>query len=139
MGGYAWTLNGWTGYYHYITLCPPFFTLDALEKKFSDLEREIASRDITKAQDMNWLHTSGSFFLHEMMHTRIADGGIEPYIIDEYIAPVPEGEKPGSGDVKAYGPFRVHQLANRSLHAGGGATRASTNADSYAILANCFW
>jgi hypothetical protein len=36
----------------------------------------------------------------------------------------------------AYGPSLVHQLAKRSLSQGGGATRASTNADSYAMLAN---
>lgn len=36
----------------------------------------------------------------------------------------------------AYGPFYVHKLAQRSLNNGGGATRASTNADSYAVLAN---
>ena len=36
----------------------------------------------------------------------------------------------------AYGPSKVHLLAKRGLSEGGGATRASTNADSYAILAN---
>lgn len=36
----------------------------------------------------------------------------------------------------AYGPFRVHQLARRRINQGGGAVRASINADSYAWLAN---
>jgi hypothetical protein len=43
-----------------------------------------------------------------MMHTRIADGGVELHIIDEYVVPIPDGEKPGTNDVKAYGPRLVH-------------------------------
>ncbi|PMD53955.1 uncharacterized protein K444DRAFT_699591 [Hyaloscypha bicolor E] len=88
------------------------------------------------ATDMTWLQNTGQFFLHELMHTRIANGADEPHITDEYVAPIPEGEKPGTNDIKAYGPRLVHNLAKRSLNQGGGATRASTNADSYAILAN---
>jgi hypothetical protein len=30
VGGYAWTTSGWFAYYHYITLCPLFFTADGL-------------------------------------------------------------------------------------------------------------
>jgi hypothetical protein len=74
-----------------------------------------------------------------MMRTRIADGGIEPYIIDEYAAPTPHGEKPGANDVKAYDLRLVHSLAKRSLSQGGGAARASTNADSYTMLVNALW
>lgn len=36
----------------------------------------------------------------------------------------------------AYGPRVVYKLAQRSLNQMGGAERASTNADSYAWLAN---
>jgi hypothetical protein len=36
----------------------------------------------------------------------------------------------------AYGPKRVHLLARRAINQGGGAERASTNADSYAWLAS---
>lgn len=36
----------------------------------------------------------------------------------------------------AYGPSRVHQLARRKLNQGGGASRASINADSYAWITN---
>jgi hypothetical protein len=73
-----------------------------------------------------------------MMHTRLAYDK-EPEVIDEYIAPIPRGEMPGLNDHKAYGPQRVHLLARRKIGNGGGATRASTNADSYAMLANCLW
>jgi hypothetical protein len=48
---------------------------------------------------------------------------------DEYIDPSEVGNQ-------AYGPKRVHQLAARSLGQGGGATRASVNADSYAWLSS---
>ena len=139
VGGYAWTKDGWLAYYHYITLCPPFFTIDSLSDKLGEIEQDLASGSTTKAGDMRYLSSTGQFFLHEMMHTRIADGGVEPHIIDEYVVPIPAGEKPGTNDVKAYGPRLVHNLARRNIKQGGGATRASTNADSYAILANAAW
>lgn len=139
VAGYAWTYNGWWAYYHYITLCPPFFTLDSLSKKIGEIEEDLASGSTTKAGDMRYLRSTGQFFLLEMMHTRIADGRVEPHIIDEYVVPIPAGEKPGTNDVKAYGPRLVHNLARRNIKQGGGATRASTNADSYAILANAAW
>jgi hypothetical protein len=139
VGGYAWTYNGWLAYYHYITLCPPFFGLDTLDTKIGEVEKDLASGSTKLASDMTWLKSTGQFFLHEMMHTRVADGGVEPHIIDEYVVPIPDGEKPGTNDVKAYGPRLVHNLARRSLNQGGGATRASTNADSYAMLANAIW
>ena len=138
VGGYAWTYSGWFYYYHYITLCPTFFTLETLSDKVDEIEADLASGNTDKARDMRYLKNTGQFFLHEMMHTRIADGGVEPHIIDEYVIDL-KGEKPGMNDVRAYGPRLVHNLAKRSLNQGGGATRASTNADSYAILANAAW
>lgn len=39
----------------------------------------------------------------------------------------------------AYGPQYVYRLAQRPLNQGGGATRASTNADSYAWLTNSLY
>lgn len=139
VGGYAWTYSGWLYYYHYITVCPAFFTLDSLSETINEVEQDLARGSTRMASDMSWLRTAGQFFLHEMMHTRIADGGVEPHIIDEYVAKIPDGEKPGANDPLAYGPKRVHQLARRSVPEGGGVTRSSTNADSYAILASCIW
>lgn len=43
---------------------------------------------------------------------------------------------PNAVDNWAYGPSKVHQLARRRLNQGGGASRASINADSYAWLTN---
>lgn len=103
------------------------------------MRQELAS-DITRmAKDMTWLRSTGQSFLHEVMHTRIASGSVEPHIIDEYVAPIPGGENHDTNDLRAYGPKLVHLLATRSLNQGGGATRASTNADSYAMLANAAW
>lgn len=48
---------------------------------------------------------------------------------DELVDPV-------SNRMWAYGPSKTYMLAKRKLDQGGGATRASTNADSYAWLAN---
>lgn len=132
VGGYGWTDNGWFGYYHYITLCPTFFTADSLDTKLSQVEEELNRGVTDKASNMDWLRSTGELLLHEMMHTRIADGGIEPHIGDEWIDP---------NDISrpAYGAKFVHLLAKRQLKNGGGATRASTNADSYAKLANSAW
>lgn len=53
-------------------------------------------------------------------------------VIDERV------QEDGTGK-RAYGPQFVHMLAQRSLNQGGGATRASTNADSYAWLVNSLY
>ena len=138
VGGYAWSTH--EGYwYNYITVCPLFLQLDGLSDKLSEVEEDLDRKSTKMAADMRYLKTSGQFFLHEMMHTRLADNGLEPHINDEYVAPIPKGERPGTNDVKAYGPKLVHNLAKRPVIQGGGATRASTNADSYAILANAIW
>ncbi|KAJ5577638.1 uncharacterized protein N7459_006602 [Penicillium hispanicum] len=136
VGGYAWTYNGWFGYYHYITFCPPFFSIDNMDQKLTEIESELSSGKTDKASDMRYLRTTGQFFLHEMMHTRIADGGKEPHITDEGVT---EPGKTYPGNPAAYGPNLVHKLAQRPISQNGGASRASTNADSYAILANCAW
>lgn len=138
-GGYGWTSSGFWGYYHYITLCEPFFTTATLDEVLERTEKDLASHSTRMATDMSWLRSTGSMFLHEMMHTRIADGGKEPHIKDEFIAPIPPGDRPDVGQLQAYGAEYVHQLAKRTLKEGGGATRGSTNADSYAILANAIW
>jgi hypothetical protein len=73
-----------------------------------------------------------------MMHTRLVYGD-EPKINDEYIEPIPPDERPGLDDKRAYGAYKVRQLAKRQIRNGGGATRASTNADSYAMVANALY
>lgn len=80
---------------------------------------------------MNWLKSTGQFFLHELMHTRLAYGS-NPNITDEYTSS--EGNPP-----KAYGPKNVNKLARLPKSQGGGVTTGSTNADSYAMLANCMY
>lgn len=139
VGGYAWTYKGWFFGYHYITFCPLFFTLPSLNEKIDEIEDDLTKGRTDRARDMEWLKSTGQFFLHEMMHTRIADGGEEPHIIDEYVVQPDKGDKPDVSMNKAYGPWFVRSLAERDILLGGGATRASTNADSYAILANANW
>jgi hypothetical protein len=127
VGGYAWTYNGYFGYYHYITFCPTFFTLETLDTKLNDVSQELGKGVTTMATDMTWLRTTGQYFLHELMHTRLATGAGEPDIIDQTTFP-------GVTRLKAYGPALVHALAGNV-----GASKASTNADSYAMLANAIW
>ncbi|KAJ9635949.1 hypothetical protein H2199_008303 [Coniosporium tulheliwenetii] len=132
VGGYAWTYKGWFGTYQYITLCPPFFTLDTLEEKITFVEDALQRGELKYAEGAEWQKNSGQYFLHEMMH--LDSIGI-PHINDEKYDP----REPSSA--YAYGPRVVYKLAQRSLNQMGGAERASTNADSYAWLANIiyFW
>ncbi|KAH9882337.1 hypothetical protein J1614_000573 [Plenodomus biglobosus] len=126
VGGYAWTYSGWFGYYYYITMCAPFFQTDDLMGKIDLIEKEMAEGNPQKAQEAVWQKNTGQMFLHEMMHL---DSVGNPHIIDEHV-------DPNDAQNWAYGPSRVHLLARRALNQGGGASRASTNADSYAWLAN---
>jgi hypothetical protein len=131
VGGYAWSSSGWFGReYHYVTMCPPFFTLDTMAQKFQEIEDSLSSGDVSKATNMKYLQTLGQFFLHEMMHTHLVYAN-EPEITDQYVW---LDNVPGLvRNTKAYGPKNVHTLAYK----GGGTARSSLNADSYAMLANC--
>lgn len=123
VGGYAWTYSGWLYYYHHITLCKPFFTLESLNDKIDDVENALRSGNTRYATDMTWLRTTGQYFLHEMMHLRVTDGGEEPHIGDQIV-----------GRIAAYGPKPVHGLAKQD-----GGLVSTVNADSYALLANSLW
>jgi len=68
VGGYAWTYNGWFGYYHYITMCAPFFRSDDLEYKIKQIEDELAKGETKMASKAEWQKNTGQMFLHEMMH-----------------------------------------------------------------------
>jgi hypothetical protein len=83
------------------------------------------------AGDLTWLQVTGTAMLHEMMHTDLI-GNPGPHIDDEWVDPDNIGRK-------AYGPKAVWQLANRAISKGGGAKRASTNADSYAQMVTAMY
>ena len=80
-------------YYHCLmTFCPPFFSLDHLDTMFTRSARD-------------YLKTTGQLCLHEMMHTRVADGGKVPHLIDEVVV------EPGRIYPEypaAYGPALLH-------------------------------
>ncbi|KAL2038821.1 hypothetical protein N7G274_008579 [Stereocaulon virgatum] len=81
---------------------------------------------------LTWLQVTSTAILHEMMHTDLI-GKPGPHIGDESVDPSNIGRK-------AYGPKAVWQLANRAISKGGGAKRASTNADSYAqMMTAMYW
>ncbi|KAH0172234.1 hypothetical protein KCU67_g1814, partial [Aureobasidium melanogenum] len=132
IGGYAWTYKGWLAWYHYIAFCPPFFTLDNLSEKFRSIEQELASGNTKYARQMNWLKTTGQYFLHEIMHTRIATGDTGIDIEDQHLF-----LDQSAHSKLCYGPNLVARLADNEKD--GGSERASRNADSYAILANSMW
>jgi hypothetical protein len=46
----------------YISCCDPFFQLENNDERFEDNKNE-------KNLNLNYMRTSGSFLLHEMMHT----------------------------------------------------------------------
>ncbi|KAJ8118877.1 hypothetical protein OPT61_g212 [Boeremia exigua] len=127
VGGYAWTYHGWFGYkYQYIVMCDPFFQTDDLMYKINQVEDALLNGDSKMARRADWQKNSGQIFLHEMMHLEAVG---QPHINDERV----QGDENGPW---AYGANKTHMLARRNLNMGGGATRASTNADSYAWLAN---
>lgn len=97
VGGYAWTYSG------FITTSPSARPSSpwTLGTNINEVEQELASGSTRMAKDRTWLRSTGQFFLHELMHTHIANGDDEPHIIDEYVVPTPEGEKHGTNDVKA--------------------------------------
>ncbi|OAL45486.1 hypothetical protein IQ07DRAFT_648187 [Pyrenochaeta sp. DS3sAY3a] len=127
VGGYASSYKGYFGYwYYYITACDPFFKSDDLMYKIDQIEEELSEGITEKATLARWQKNTGQMFLHEMMHL---DSVGTPTITDELV-------DPNGVQNWAYGPAKTHQLARRNINQGGGATRASTNADSYAWLAN---
>ena len=129
VGGYGWSAPGWFAWYHYITLCPPFFTVDTLDTKTNEFEHQMANGYTSLAKDIRWLKTSGQYFLHEMMHTRLATAGVEPEIIDELVT--------DTSTVRAYGAKAVHALASLPITEGGGATRATPNAGAACLPPMC--
>lgn len=125
VGGFTESKQNWFGYwYHYITFCPAFFTADSLTMREHD-----AMNDDSHARQMAWLRNNGQYFLHELMHTRMAYYP-EPKIIDVRI---------GYGQIPAYGPYNVRNLAKESREGNQGTEAASRNADSYAMFANSLW
>jgi hypothetical protein len=42
-------------WYHYITLCPPFFTLDTLRTKINGVEEDLANGYTAMVNDMRWI------------------------------------------------------------------------------------
>ncbi|KAF4497527.1 Metalloproteases (zincins), catalytic [Fusarium agapanthi] len=131
VGGYGWTYRGWMGQYHNIALCKSFFTVPDLEEKTEFIEEQIQNGNTKYAQEAIWQKNMGQYFLHEMMHL---DSVGKPHVKDELVKTGRNG-----GTRSAYGPRNVYQLAQGDLESGGGAARSSTNADTYAWLANCLY
>lgn len=128
VGGSAFstTLGGVT--YHEITLSPAFFTTPALDTLVTDFKKDMISRGLSQTKrerDATWILTQDSIMLHELLHLYL--GGNEPHITDERVGNL-------ASDQYAYGAEMVYKLANNPEE--GGASRASTNADSYAVLAS---
>lgn len=74
VGGYAWTYSSWFGAYTSINLCPPFFTLDTLQDKLSDIDRYIERGDFRGVREAAWQKNMAQYFLHEMMHLNQTSG-----------------------------------------------------------------
>lgn len=129
VAGYAWTHKGLFWTYTKINLCEPFLKLDTLEDKTNEIEEARNRGDFRYLKEADWQKNMGQFFLHEMMHLSQTSGD-SPHIKDEVVSP-------GNSEAMAYGPNMVHRLAAIiKIKNGGGAERASTNADSYAWFAN---
>ncbi|MAD81474.1 MAG: hypothetical protein CL912_00790 [Deltaproteobacteria bacterium] len=75
VGGYAWVKKHWLWWdWHYINMCDIFFTsVEEFDKRLRDIRDNVADGNYQFADDASWLQTTGSYLLHEMMHTRIID------------------------------------------------------------------
>ncbi|KAK4983211.1 hypothetical protein LTR50_007357 [Elasticomyces elasticus] len=139
IGGYAWDVD-WTFWtYGHINMCDPYYTLTDITGKIDDLNGYRKNQETYKLQDMRYYQTYGQFLAHEMMHLR-STYDPEPKIVDAYLW---GGTGQFKNDVRAYGPKRVHQLAqgdaSGSEGQSGGAV-STVNADSYVMLINSiFW
>ena len=166
VGGYGWTYTGWFGYkYHYIALCDPFFNLDTLKDRVSLVERALREEQPEWAQQSVYQKNQGLYFLHEMMHLDAVGIPHGMNFSDPPTLPLhssPTGHLRGLGSRRynlwnadvwkvtdekvssevpktAYGPDLVHKLARGRRVEKGGVETASTNADSYAWLANSLY
>ncbi|KAK0703399.1 hypothetical protein B0T26DRAFT_496936 [Lasiosphaeria miniovina] len=130
VGGYAWTVNGWFWNAYYITLCPVWFGLNSLEDTITFIEAEPQKGQPRYAQEAVWQRSAGQYLLHEIRH--LGAVGQPHGVADERVTP-------GGNEVRAYGPRLVYKLTQGPINQGGGAACASTNADSYAWLANSLY
>lgn len=140
VGGYAWDIDWafWTC--GHVNMCDSYYTLTDISGKMEDLNRYVRDGNTHRLQDMRYYQTYGQFLTHEMMHLR-STYNPEPSIIDAYLG---GGTGQFDNDVRAYGPKRVHQLAqgdaSGSKDQSGGGKVSTINADSYALLINSmFW
>ncbi|QKX60476.1 uncharacterized protein TRUGW13939_07621 [Talaromyces rugulosus] len=106
-----------------ITCCPPFFTMATI----NDVPNNPHNSDPNNL-DLYWMQTSGSAFLHEMMHanaiTRERDH--KNKVIDETFT---------EGAVRIYGPKWCAKAARIE-----GADKTTRNPDSYAQFASAhYW
>lgn len=85
VGGYGWTYKGWFGYYHYVTMCPIFFTMDTMEERITAIEADLARGENKSATSADWQKHTGQAFLHEMMHL---DAVGKPHSKPDYV-PIP--------------------------------------------------
>ncbi|KAJ8610744.1 hypothetical protein MRB53_038386 [Persea americana] len=120
-------------------MCKPYYTLTDITGKIDELNGYRKNKEIEKLQDMRYYQTYGQFLAHEMMHLR-STWNPEPEIVDKYLW---GGTGEFQNDVRAYGPKRVHQLAQGDASGSEtdhGGIVSTVNADSYALLINSiFW
>jgi hypothetical protein len=52
-------------------MCAPFFTMQTLEDKIEEIEKDLRDKNINSATRAVWQKNSGQAFLHEMMHLNV--------------------------------------------------------------------
>lgn len=141
----------------WINLCEIFFKAETLQTRYDQVKKAVEGGDLSMAEQASWQHNAGEALLHEIMHL-YAVSGVQPHskqipmphssariknltgpfsqVVD---VPFPPGQRTDTSKKddrpKAYGPWRVYELANRKR----GTKWATQNADSYAWLANSLW
>ncbi|KAF1828326.1 hypothetical protein BDW02DRAFT_246703 [Decorospora gaudefroyi] len=84
IGGCAYEYKGWFGTYYYIAMSAPYFTMQSLDDKIQEIERDLRNGDTKTATRSVWQKNTGQAFLHEMMHLNVVG---QPHINDETVEP----------------------------------------------------
>ncbi|KAF2420215.1 hypothetical protein EJ08DRAFT_30837 [Tothia fuscella] len=112
-----------------ITCCPPFFGLRDVQE-IHDFYKAKPKKEIQN-EKMEFFMSSGSAFLHEMMHidaiTQFMQKNGRRKIIDR---------KMKTGRARIYGPRNVARSAGDDENHGLPPETTTTNADSYAVFAS---
>jgi hypothetical protein len=75
VGGYTYTKTHWLWWdWHYINMYDIFFTgVKDFDERVNEIRDNVGNGNYQYADDASWLQTTGSYLVHEMMHSKLID------------------------------------------------------------------